>query len=371
MSRWEDIRSRYPAVERRVYLNTAAGGPIPSAAATAGEAYYRSSCADGDIHWDDWLARVEDVRRRTAGLMGAGPDDLAFVTNASAGLNHAARMLAGRGGVLLVEGDFPSITWPWMQHGFETRFVKPARHGGVTIDELEAAADAETGVLALGLVQYRTGYRYRLDELAEWCGQRGIALVVDATQGLGALQVDVSDLPVDFLVTSAYKWLTAGYGVGAIYVNPRHRSPEAYPAVGWRSARDPYALDAGTLDVTAAAAALEGGHPPFAGIFSLGASLAIQEEIGAPAIEERVLQLADRVRAGLDRMGIEHLSATESHHRSGIVAAAVPEAGRAAAELEARGVLVSERGGTMRISTHMYNLESDVDTLLDALAERR
>lgn len=370
MTDWSAIRGRFPAVESSTYLNTAAGAPISVEAAEAGAAYYRASRDDGDVHWEEWLSRVGDIRARMAAWLGAGAEDLAFVGNASAGLNLAARMLAGRSGVLLVEDDFPSVTWPWMQQGFDVRFAEPAEHGGASLEALEAARTPETGVLAVGLVHYRTGYRYDLAAVSRWCREREIALVVDATQALGALRVRVDEAPVDFLVSSAYKWLTAGYGVACLYVHPRWRRPELYSAVGWRSAREPYALDANRLDVASAAEVLEAGHPPFPAVFSLGAALWIHERIGARALERRVLSLADRARAGLLELGLEPFTSEDPDCRSGIVTAPVEGAERLVADLADSGIRVSARGGALRVSTHLYNDERDVDRLLDALSTR-
>lgn len=366
---WAEVRERFPAVAERVYLDTAAGAPVSRGAARAGASYYETTLRDGDVHWDEWLERVENVRSAAAGLVGGAADDIAFVGNATAGIDLAAGMLADAGEVLLVGDDFPSVTWPWMQRGFPVRFVEPEGHGGADLAALEAARTPETGVLALSLVHYRTGYRHDLAELASWCRDREIALVVDATQGLGAVPVDVAGGDVDFLVSSAYKWLTAGYGVGLLYVSPRQRSSERYSRVGWRSAREPYALDAGRLDVAESAHVLEGGHPPFPGVFSLGAALELFGQIGSEVVWERVCSLMQRLAAGLAELGLEPEAPVDPDRGSGILSISVAEPAAAVRRLADRDVLVSARGGSLRVSAHLYNDESDADRFLAALGE--
>lgn len=370
MTDWAAVRREFPAVSSCTYLNTAAGAPISRGAAAAGRDYYETTARDGDVHWDEWLARVERVRAAAAGFVGAQPGDVAFVQNSSHGVNLAARMLAGAGGVLVVGGEFPSVTWPWMQQGFDTRFVPPRADGGVTVADLDAARVDDTGVVALGLVHYRTGYRYRLEELGAWCRDRGLALVVDATQALGAVAVDLAAGDVDFLVSSGYKWLTAGYGVGILYVNPRHQDPQRFAAVGWRSAREPYALRAETLDVARAARVLEAGHPPFPAVFSLGAALELLDGIGASVIEGRVLELVERLATGILDLGIGLESPSDPAHRSGILAVQVDDPAAVCARLADDGVLVSARGSTLRVSAHLYNDETDVARFLECLARR-
>ena len=86
------------------------------------------------------------------------------------------------------------------------------------------------------------------------------------------------------------------------YVNERHAGN--HPAVGWRSARDPYALVSDELDLTPDARAMEAGHPPFPNVFTLGAALGLQHELGAAVIESRVLQLSGLLRKVLIDAGL-------------------------------------------------------------------
>lgn len=384
---WSDIRRQFPAVERRVYLNTAGGAPLSRRAAAAGGRYYELTLEDGDIHWDAWLEQVEEVRGRVARLIGADADEVAFVGNASSALSIAAHMLAGRGGVVTVEDEFPSCTLPWLQLGYDVGFVRPRRDGSVTVADIEEelaswrraggrrsdAADrhARPGLLAVSFVQFKSGFRFDLTELGELCAAHELELVVDATQGLGAFPLDVSAARVGFLASSGYKWLTAGYGVAILHVRSGLLDRLEFPVVGWRSARDPYALTWDQLDLTRRAAGLEQGHPPFAGVFALGAALELVEEIGVEAIAARILELMSHLHGRLAEAGFEVLSTTDPEHMSGICVVDVPEAARAVRQLAEREIVVSSRGRGIRVSIHHYNDEDDVDRFVEALAEIR
>ena len=81
---WRDARALFPSVDKTVYLNTAGGGPGSKPSAAAARAYYEQSLADGDIHWDAWLERVESVRARLAGFLNGAPANIAFTANAPA-----------------------------------------------------------------------------------------------------------------------------------------------------------------------------------------------------------------------------------------------------------------------------------------------
>ena len=366
---WSAVRASFPAASTCCYLNTAAGGPISVTAAAAGCAYYEATARDGDVHWDAWLERVEDVRGSVARLIHARSQEIAFTNNASAALNFAARKLMGTGSVVALRDDFPSVTWPWMQLGYAVDFLDTDDDGGVTVEAIAAALRPQTRILTLGHVHYRTGFRHDLDALGELCRERGLVLVVDATQSLGALALDVSNGAVDFLACSGYKWLNSGYGIGFLYVNERHSGN--HPAVGWRSARDPYALVSDTLDLTPDARAVEAGHPPFPNAFTLGAALQLQHELGAAAIQSRVLQLSGLLRDLLVDAGLSISMSALSTATSGIVLARCADAAGLRDALYEHDVLVSARGNGIRLSTHLYNSEDDLQHLADALQKLR
>jgi selenocysteine lyase/cysteine desulfurase len=366
---WTAARALFPAVDKNVYLNTAGGGPVSERSAAAGSAYYEQSLQDGDVHWEEWLERVEAVRRKLARVLNARPVDLAFVGNASTGLSIAAHMLRDRGRVLAVADEFPSCTLPFLQLGYDVDFVPTARDGGVGIRDLEAACSDKTGVLAISFVQYKSGFRNDMARLGAFCKERDLAFVVDATQGFGAFPLDVSDNSADFLVTSGYKWANAGYGVAGLYVSGKFLQPETFPLVGWRSPREPYALSYDSLDIAARAAALEQGHPPFAGIFALGAALDLMIEIGLQKIGRRIVELTRYLHERLDQAGIWVLSTREEAHLSGITIAAAAEPVETVQRLREQGIIVSTRGEGIRVSVHYYNNHEDIDRFVAALAD--
>ena len=365
---WRQARALFPSVDKTVYLNTAGGGPLSERSAAAGRAYYEQSLADGDVHWDDWLERVEAVRGRLARFFNTRAKNITFAANASTGLNVAAHMLRGTGRVLTVSEEFPSCTLPFLQLGYDVDFVTTAADGSIDPDALEAAATAETGVLLASFVQYKSGFRHDLEHLGSLSEQLGLAFVVDATQGVGAFPIDVSASGADFLSFSGYKWATAGYSIGALYVGDRYRKPESYPLVGWRSARKPYDLVYDTADITPDARALEQGHPPFAGVFALGASLDLIEEIGIDRIAARIVELTLYLHQRLDAQGIGVLSTRDEAHLSGITIAAADNPQEVVARLRADGIVVSTRGTGIRVSLHYFNNHADIDRFVAALA---
>ena len=87
MVNWADVRAKFPVTKNSVYLNTAAAGPLAESAALAGATYYEQMRNDGDVHWDEWFARREHVRKQVASFINAEPDEIGLTINTSSGMN--------------------------------------------------------------------------------------------------------------------------------------------------------------------------------------------------------------------------------------------------------------------------------------------
>lgn len=364
---WPEIRSRFPAIERCIYLNTAAGAPMSKYAADDARSYLDEMYSVGDRSWDEWLRRVEQIRAEVARFIGGSPEGVALLPNTSLGVNFAVAMLPP-GEVLLLAEDFPSLTLPWLLQKFPPRFIQPDADGVVPLDRIEEAIGPETRYLAVSQVQFRTGFRIDLTALAQLGHRRGLRLVVDATQAMGVFPVDVDRDGIDVLVFSGYKWMTAGYGIAPLYLARPIREGHDLAAVGWRSARVPYDLVADRLDLSRNASALELGHPSFPGIFALGGALRMLREVGAQAIESRVHELTEYLHRRLDEAGVPIRSPRQREHRSGITMVGVADPPLVARRLKDRDVFVSARGKGLRVSTHFYNNHEDVDRMVTELS---
>lgn len=370
MPNWDEIRQRFPPALNWTYLNTAAGGPVCQYAADAARQYYVEAQAAGDTRWDDWLARMEATRTAAARFVNARPEEIAFVANTSLGLNLAIQMLPP-GEVVLLRDDFPSVTLPWINRGFPVRFVEAEADGVVPVERIAEAIGPDTRYVAVGYVQFRSGFRHDLERLGALCAERGLSLIVDATQAAGVFKLDVQSQHIAVLAFSGYKWLLAGYGISALYVSRKILESRPLPAVGWRSAEVPYDLISDRLILTRHASGLELGHPLFAGIFALGGSLRLLQEIGPPAIEARAHELTEILHGALDAHGIPVFSPRGKEHRSAITMVEVSDAPAVAAKLKERRVLVSARGRGLRVSPHFYNNREDVERFVTALDDIR
>jgi len=365
---WKQVRRLFPALENYTYLNAASGSPLSKRAARGAKRYYDEMLQHGDVPWDKWLERKEKIRDTLADFIGAIPAEVAFTLNTSHGMNLIAEMLKGKGEVLTMKDEFPSSTLPWIHRGFKLRFIRPAR-GVYTLQRIEEQISPHTKILLTSHVQYRTGFRQDLEAVGNLCRRKNLIFVVNATQSLGAFPVDVKRDNIDFLAFLGLKWPVAGYGIGGLYIGEKWLRSIRFPMVGWKSMKDPESMDNRKIHLRREASALEMGCPHFPGIFALGQSLELFQSIGKKRIRKRILDLGKYLAGKLEKMGLEILSPLEPGCRSGITIVKVDNPEDVRERLKRKNIIVSARGGGLRISTHFYNNRTDIDTLIKGLKE--
>lgn len=367
-------RRQFAVTHDYAYLDHASLGPMPEVAVEAMQASVAAQATKGALAFPALQSAAEDVRARFAAFIGADADEIAITSSTAMGINIVAKGLPWRDGdsVVVPAIDFPANMYPWMHlaaRGVEVRRV-PSREGRIPADDLMAACDPKTRVVAVSAVQFSTGFRADLQTLAEACRARGILLVVDGMQAVGAIALNVHALAIDAMALQSYKWLLGPHGVGWLYVRRGLVGEIAPLAVGSRSVTPRESFLDHRFELRTTATRFETGVLNFHGLAGAGASLDLLGGVGIGTIEARALELADRLAAGLVTRGCTIVgSRAEARERSAIVVFRHPRVEAAACHrrlLEA-GVVVSLREGAIRASPHFYNTEDDIDRLLDAL----
>lgn len=367
---WARVRAEFPVTENYAYLNSAGAGPVSRGVSEAAAQFYRETLEAGDRLWEHWLARRERARADVARLIGAEPEEIAFTTNTSSGMNLIVDALEGAGRVVSCELEFPVTTLPWLHRGARVRMVE-ARGGVVRAEDVLAAAGNERSVICLSHVQYSNGLRMPIDEIGEKKGSH--LFIVNAAQSAGVFPIDVKRMKIDALCSTGHKWMLAGYGSGFVYLSRELLEKTRPRAVSWMSVEEPFAMrnDSYQLRPDAAARA-ETGCPHFAGIFALGEAARRLLELGVENVELRALALNRRLTESLKAAGHEVLSPLgEERFRSAetLVRAADPRA--AVKHLARHRVAVTIKPEGFRAATHYFNDDSDLTRLVAALDEMR
>jgi cysteine desulfurase / selenocysteine lyase len=367
---WEEIRRDFPVLERVTYLNSAAAGPLSRPVMEAATGYYREMMEEGDARWDEWLMRREIVRGRIAQLINAEPDEIALTTNTSSGMNIIVDALEGRGEVISSDMEFPVSTIPWLHRGMRVNVVK-AIEAECRPEDVRRAMNEKTAIICLSHVQYSNGFRADLEELGRSKGNH--TFVVNASQSAGAFEIDVRRMRIDALCATGHKWMLSGYGSGFVYLSHQLLDETRARSIGWMSVEQPFEMSNREFHVRRdAAARFELGCPHFAGIFALGAAAEYVTKIGIKNVEGRVLALNRYLTGRLHETGWRILSPLRDEgSRSGETLLAAMRPRRMVAHLARHDITVTEKPEGIRIATHFFNNESDIERLIAALNEIR
>ena len=366
MINWADVRAKFPVMSTSVYLNTAAAGPLADSTAKAGAHYYEQMMEDGDIHWDEWLARCEEVRKQVATFINAEPEEIGFTTNTSSGMNLIVDALEKHGEVISCDLEFPVTTIPWMHRRVPVHFVKSIE-GVVHTEDVHAAINTRTGIISMSYVQFSNGFRSDLEELASIKGKH--AVVVNASQAAGAFEIDVKRMKIDALCATGHKWMRSGYGSGFVYISKELQAASRQRTIGWLSVQDPYGMRNDEVHLRHdVASRAEIGCPHFAGIFSLGASIELMQSIGIENIQSRVLELNRMLTLRLDQSNWMVLSPLEEERfRSAETLIAAENPAKLVSHLAQRNIFVTEKPQGIRVATDFFNNEDDVERLIAGL----
>ena len=367
----------FPVRRNLVYWNHAAVAPLPRRVAGAITAHTENVRERGAADWRDWYRAVDETRGKAARLLGARASEIAFLPSTSWALNFVAQAYPWKSGDNVVGDDmeFPANVYPWMLlegRGVEYRLAR-SRDGRIGVDEIAAVVDARTRIVAVSWVAFHNGWVYPIEEIGAFCREKGILLVVDAIQGLGALPIDVREANVDVLAADAHKWLLGAEACAVFYVSEgaRERVPPAFG--GWWNVRHEGSHVGGYLDYRLdfhlGARRYEPGSIPIAQIQGLSAALDLLEEMDAAEVARRIVAAVETLADGLRGRGWK--IATPEPFRSGILAAFPPDgdAIRAAKGFEARGIIVAPREGAVRFSPHAYNDAVEAERIIRAVEE--
>ncbi|HET9659429.1 MAG TPA: aminotransferase class V-fold PLP-dependent enzyme [Thermomicrobiales bacterium] len=322
---------------------------------------------------EDYLA---DANRFLGELLNTTPDRFAYLTNAADATAAIANGIGWQPGdnVVLVQGEYPSFVLPWTRlarYGVDARFATP---NGIETDleAIDAVIDDQTRAVVISHVDFNSGYRNDLATIGLLAHAHGALFVVDASQSLGAIPVDVTAWGIDALVCVGYKWLMGPHGISVLYISESAQDQIVPTSPGRYSVRSGWPFPNYDLDWADSAIRYQGGALNWIGVCALAESIGLHAEVGSDVIARRVIELTDLLIDKLDTLPVEITSSRDLQHRSSYLTFTLGsierddtlvDAGKAA------NVLFGRRGGGVRVGTHFWNDETDLDRLT-ALVEQ-
>lgn len=372
----DTLRALFPVTARANYLNHAAVSPPPLPTVNAIKSQLRDVSENGSVNFRNWIAVKEGARQLLAKILGAQPEQIAFLRNTSDALSTVANGLAWQTGdnVVTFRNEFPSNIYPWLRlrdaFGVEVRMCEE-RDGRIDLDELISLIDGRTRLVAISHVQYASGFRADLERIGRAARARDALLVVDAIQSLGVVPIDVEAEFVDVAAGAGHKWLLTPEGVGWLYLSDRARERVKPTLVGWVSVPNPedYAnfeqgWNAGTLP-------WETGTYPTALVHGFEASLKLLTDTGIESIHDHLEMLTDYLCELLkgdpdyqvlsSRRPLEKSQIVCIRNRAGISPMDLY------VHLKKKNIITAPRGDRLRISPHLYNTPAEIEQLFSAL----
>lgn len=328
------------------YLNAASCGLLPITTAQVLERADRQRVT-GEFEIPAVDAVVADCRAAIGRLIGFGARQIAIGAQVSQLVGVIADSLPAGAKVLLPEGEFASVVWPFLARpDLEVRTVPLA--------ELAVSVRPGDALVAAAAVQSADGAIADMPGVVAAARAAGARVLFDLSQAAGWYPVHATG--ADWVVGVGYKWLLAPKGSAFLAGTDAALDTLRPVAAGWYAGYNPWetcydaplrlAADARRFDVS----------PAWPAWIGLRASLELVESIGIENIRRHDVALANRLRKGL---GLPE-------GNSSIVAT---EVGAEALErLRAARVIGSIRAGRLRLACHLYNTEEDIDRALDVLA---
>lgn len=374
---WDQIRTQFPLVRDRIYLNNGTFGPAPFTVQQAMEESLLYVNTSGEY------GSTQPEREKLAAFLGIKTEELSLTHNTTEGINIMAWGISLEKGdeVIITNHDHVGNALPWLNraklHGIELKTFTPGSTQDENFELLKGLISSKTKVLAIPHVTCTTGLVFPVKAISEYARARGILTAIDGAHGAGSFDLDLKELGCDFYAGCCHKWLLGPSGTGFLYVReemldqlqPFHVGGGS--DAGWDLFSNPpilkgYAATAHRFDYGTQSTSLMKG---------VSAAVAFHSEIGTKKTESRVRELNQYLFEGLSQFKnqLEILSPEESASRISMVSFRPKNntyqvTGNKLSELGFRIRQVPEGNvNAIRVSTHVYNSKEEIDQFLKVI----
>lgn len=348
-----------------VYLNTAGCGLISGSVRQAGIDLYQTFETGSSAASEQWRElRYPGIKRNAARLTHTHDTHVAFLPNFSFGINALVHALKGNERILLYRRDFPSLYLPFFVNQFEITWIDSDDAFLIDPDQVESLIrTSKIDIVVMSHVQWQSGFKTDLAQLGEICRRHGAQLIVDATQSLGAVDIDLSVLPVDVLIASNYKWMNAGFGTGLMYMDPAFI--ERYPPRICGNAGRSFHWDTGRLIHEPAITDYEPGSLDMFGLTLMNRAVEEKLQAGLQQIEAHNSALTVQLLDQLAALPVQLLGPATMKQRASIVCIRDEEGLHAL--LQQHRIVTTQRNGLIRISIHTHNTAEDIEAIVQCI----
>ena len=366
------IRSRFPVLKNKIYLNSCSQGAL-SDAVEQGFHDYIASWHEYGSPWEVWVERYEAARTQFADFINATAEEVAIIPYVSAGINSVASALSfeNRKKVVMGEFEFPTMGHIWLaqqKRGAQVVFVN-ADGDHISAAAYERAIDRQTLIVPITGVSFRNGFRSPVHEIVDLARANGALVMLDDYQDCGTRPVNVRKMDVDFYVTGTLKYLLGPPGLAFLYVRKELIGTLQPTMTGWFAQANPFDFDVKHLVLSSSARRFEAGSPPIPNVYAAMRGLELLREIGFANIAAQIGSLVRALMHGAEELGVRMKTPPDSV--GPLVVLKCRDADKLVKKLAANRVVCSNRHDGLRLSFHVYNTLEDVEAVLSVLKQNR
>jgi selenocysteine lyase/cysteine desulfurase len=371
----ENQKQLFDIPDGMTYLACASYSPLLKSVREAGIGGLDRKFHPWTIRPAELVEESEIARELFANLIGAKADDVAIIPSTAYGVATAAEnMTLGKGRkIIILEDQFPSNVYAWrrMAEESEGNVVVVARPGDWDwTSAVLAQLDSDTDIVALPPCHWIDGSRLDLGVIGKRCRELGASFVIDATQAVGAMNIDVDDLQPDYLLCSGYKWLLCPYTISFLYAAPHRHNDRPLEIHGQN--RGFGSLPDGHLDYfegfkTGARRFDMGERNNFINLPMVVSALQQINAWGPENVQDALSPLTELAAVNARKRGWR---APSDDHRVGHYIGITPSftvTDDTIAQLEAQNIYVTRRGPGLRIAPHLFSDKTDIERVFQVL----
>lgn len=360
------------------FLNCANMSPQLRSVTEAGMQAVKSKVSPWLISPPDWFSGPEHLRELAARLIGVDTESVALIPSVSYGIAIAAANVKVEPGqsIVLLDEQFPSNVYAWQalakQQDAKINVVQRDPNETWTRAVLEAI-EKDTAIVAVPNCHWTDGSLIDLVQVSAKARSVEAALVVDASQSLGAYPIEIAKVQPDFLVSVGYKWLLGPYGLGYFYAAPYWCEKGLPIENSWLSRtgsenfaklvdyQDRYRSGARRFDM--------GEFPQFVLVPMAIAALGQILDWGVVNIQASLSILTKEIEQRTVELGGSALPlGKRADHMIGVrLPNGLPT--QLSKRLLDENIFVSIRGDSLRLAPHLYNDKSDINRFFAVLEE--
>lgn len=301
---------------------------------------------------------TKNVRKACARLLHTDGDTIVLAPNTSTLIiSLAATLQPHLSTVGALAGEYPSLLLPFERQGFRLKRFETPPDGSLDLDAyLDFLIGEKVGLAILSHVQWDTGVRADIRRFCAVCKSEGIRTLIDATQSMGIIEMNLRALGADIVVASTYKWLQAGFGLAVASLSHDFRTDFHARIGGFGSMRHD-----GSLPEASSTAFYEPGHLSSPTMAALLCSIEQKLAAGMPELEMKASKKAEQLLEIIQYNGFKIKGLISAQKRGMIICYSASKAAHDA--LLAAGFQCSYRSEGIRLSVHYSTPEETIGAL--------